>query len=212
MPQLIDISVRLRPDMPVWPGSAGIRLESTQSLAAGGAANVTRLDMDVHCGTHVEGPLHLIEGGDPLESYPIEVFVGPAWVAHFPDVRRIGPEDLELAGIPNEFDRVLLRTPNSTFWQNETHAFRTDYAALTREGAAWMVERGVRLVGVDYLSVQLFGDAPETHRILMRSSVAILEGLNLGLVEPGPYRLSCLPLRLAGAEAAPARAILETLA
>jgi arylformamidase len=168
--------------------------------------------MDVHCGTHVEGPLHLIDGGEPVESYPVEVFVGPAWVAHLPDVHRIGPEELELAGIPDDFDRVLLRTRNSSFWQSETHEFRTDYSALTREGAAWIVERGVRLVGVDYLSVQLFDDDLETHRTLMRGGVAILEGLKLSEVEPGPYRLTCLPLRLAGTEAAPARAILETLA
>jgi arylformamidase len=197
--------------MPIWPGSVGIRLDRSQSLAAGDSANVTRLDMDVHCGTHVEGPLHLMDEGDPVESYPLEVFVGSAWVAHVPEVQRIGPVELDLAGIPEEFDRVLLRTRNSAFSQTETAEFRPDYSALTREGAAWMVERGVRLLGTDYLSVQLFDDDPETHRILLRGGVAILEGLALGLVEPGAYRLTCLPLRLAGAEAAPARAILETL-
>jgi len=208
----IDISTRLRPDMPIWPGSVGIRLDRSQSLAAGDSANVTRMDMDVHCGTHVEGPLHVIDGGDPAEAYPMEVFVGPAWVAHLPDVHGIGRSELELAGIPDEFARILLRTQNSTFWGSETHEFRTDYAALTPDGAAWMVDRGVRLVGTDYLSVQLFDGDPETHRILLRGGVAILEGLTLGHVEPGPYRLTCLPLRLAGAEAAPARAILEALA
>jgi arylformamidase len=197
--------------MPIWPGSVGIRLDRSQNLAAGDSANVTRLDMDVHCGTHVEGPLHLMDEGDPVESYPLVVFVGSAWVAHVPEAQRIGPVELELAGIPEEFDRVLLRTRNSADSESETLEFRTDYSALTREGAAWMVERGVRLVGTDYLSVQLFDDDPETHRILLRGGVAILEGLTLALVEPGPYRLTCLPLRLAGAEAAPARASLETL-
>jgi arylformamidase len=210
MSEPIDISIRLGPDMPIWPGSVGIRLDRSQSLAAGDSANVTHLDMDVHCGTHVEGPLHVLDGGDPVETYPLEVFVGAAWVADLPEVQGIGPAELELASIPEEFDRILLRTRNSAYWQS--HHFRPDYSALTPEGAAWMVERGVRLVGTDYLSVQLFDDDFETHRILLRGGVAILEGLALGRVEPGPYRLTCLPLRLAEAEAAPARAILETLA
>jgi arylformamidase len=207
----IDISVRLRPDMPVWPDSVGVRLEQVQRLANGDIANVTRLEMDVHCGTHVEGPLHVIDGGDPLESYPLDAFVGAAWVADLRTADRIGPAELARASIPAEFDRLLMRTRNSSYWQDEGHVFRTDFAALTREGAAWIVERGTRLVGADYLSVELFEDDLETHRILLRGGSAILEGLNLTAVEPGPYRLTCLPLRLAGTEAAPARAILEPM-
>lgn len=211
MSEPIDISVRLSPDMPVWPHSSGIRFWLSGRLAAGDEANVTRLEMDVHCGTHVEGPLHAIDGGEPLESYPLDTFVGPAWVADLQAAQRIGPAELDRAAIPDGFERVLLRTGNSAYWQDESHAFRTDFAALTQEGAGWMVERGVRLVGADYLSVQLFDDDLETHRILLRGGAAILEGLNLADVEPGAYRLTCLPLRLAGTEAAPARAILEAL-
>lgn len=208
----IDISVRLRPDMPIWPDSAGVRLEQVQRLADGDVANVTRLDMDVHCGTHVEGPLHVIDGGDPLESYPLDAFVGAAWVADLRTAHRIGPAELELASIPGDVERVLMRTRNSSYWQDETHEFRRDFAALTADGAAWMVERGMRLVGADYLSVELFDDQDlEAHRVLLRGGAAILEGLNLAEVEPGPYRLTCLPLRLAGTEAAPARAILEPI-
>jgi arylformamidase len=212
MSEPIDISVRLRADMPVWPGSVGFHMGWVERLEDGAVANVTRLDMDVHCGTHVEGPLHVIEGGAPLESYPLDVFVGLAWVADLRDAHHIGPAELERASIPDEFERVLMRTRNSSFWREPTHEFRTDFAALTRDGAAWMVERRMRLVGADYLSVQLFDEDLETHRILLRGGGAILEGLDLGAVEPGPYRLTCLPLRIAGGEAAPARAILEPLA
>lgn len=205
----IDISVRLTPDMPVWPGSRGLHLERSRSFAAGDDVNVTRLDMDVHCGTHVEGPLHFIDGGKPVEDYSLAVFVGPAWVAHLPVAQAIGTRELTKAGLPDRVDRLLLRTGNSAFWADPTHAFRTDFAALTPEAAAWIVQRDIRLIGVDYLSVQLFDGDAETHRILMRGGTAILEGLNLSGVEPGPYQLTCLPLRIAGAEAAPARAILE---
>jgi arylformamidase len=103
----------------------------------------------------------------------------------------------------------LLRTRNSAFWQDEDRSFRTDYAALSPDGAAWIVGRRIRLIGADYLSVQRFRDGPATHQILMRGGVAILEGINLSAVTPGPYRLICLPLWLGEAEAAPARAVLE---
>jgi arylformamidase len=211
MSEPIDISVRLLPDMPVWPGSVGLRMDVVQALSRGGESNVTRLDMDVHCGTHVEGPLHVLDGGESVESYPLEVFVGAAWVADLWEADHIGPAELDRASIPADFERILLRTRNSLFWKDPSHLFRSDFAGLTAEGATWMVSRGANLIGADYLSVQLFADDLETHRVLLRGGCAILEGLNLADVDPGPYRLTCLPLRLANTEAAPARAILEAL-
>jgi len=209
MPELIDISVRLAPGMPTWPDSIGIGVRRSRSFVNGDQVNVSRLDMDVHCGTHVEGPLHFIDGGAPLEAFPLDIFVGPAFVAHLPDADAIGPSELDGAGIPAAADRLLLRTRNSAFWEAHDPSFRTDYAALSPEGADWIVRRGIRLVGSDYLSVQRFGDDPETHLILMRAGVAILEGVNLTDVASGEYRLICLPLWLGDTEAAPARAILE---
>jgi arylformamidase len=209
MSEPIDISVRLVAGMPVWPDSVGISVRRSRSFAAGDGVNVSRIDMDVHCGTHVEGPLHFLDGGAPLDAFPLDVFVGPAFVAHLPDADVIGPPELERAAIPMGVERLLLRTRNSEFWQAEDQSFRTDYAALSSEGAAWIVGRGIRLVGSDYLSVQRFDDDPETHRVLMRAGVVILEGVNLSDVAPGQYRLTCLPMRLGDAEAAPARAILE---
>lgn len=206
MARLIDISAKLRGAMPVWPGSVGIRVDRTLSFAAGDDVNVSRLDMDVHCGTHIEAPLHFIDGGKSLEEYPLTAFVGPAWVADIAS-SAIGERELESAGIPAGVERLLIRTHNSEWW-GESGAFRDDYAALTRDGASWIVARGIRLVGIDYLSVQLFGDPTETHRILMQGDVLILEGLDLATVEPGRYGLSCLPLRIAGVEAAPVRAVL----
>lgn len=211
MDEPIDISVRLEPAMPIWPGSHGLQLERSRSFAAGDSETVTRLDMDVHCGTHVEGPLHFIDGGHAVDDYALSVFVGPAWVAHLPQARAIGPHELIEARLPDRVERLLLRTGNSAFWGDQSGVFRKDFAALTPDGSAWIVDRGIRLVGVDYLSVQLYDGDPETHRVLMRGGVAILEGLNLSSVAPGAYRLTCLPLRLTGVEAAPARAILEAV-
>ena len=208
MSEPIDISVRLRSEMPVWPGSAGFRISRTQATDDGDEVNVSKIEMDVHCGTHVEGPLHFIDGGAPLDSIPLDVFVGAAHVLHLPDADAIGPA--ELATVAAGVERLLLRTRNSDAWARQT-AFSRDYVALTVEGARWIAERRIRLLGVDCLSIQRWGDDPETHRVLMRAGVTILEGIDLSSVEAGEYRLTCLPLRLADAEAAPARAILEEL-
>jgi arylformamidase len=172
--------------------------------------NGSVIQMDVHCGTHVEGPLHFIDDGATLESFGLQPFVGPARVIHVLDSDEIGQEQLEQQLGTQPIERLLLRTRNSKRAGSD-EAFRTDFAALTMEGASWLAARGVVLIGVDYLSIQQFGGDPETHRVLLRAGVAILEGLNLREVAPGDYRLVCLPLALRGAEAAPARAILEPL-
>ena len=208
MADSIDISLRLRADMPTWPGSPGVRIRQTRTIASGNPANESTLEMDVHCGTHVEAPLHFIDGADPMGSIPLEVLVGPARVEHLPDAESIGPD--ELAGVPPGTERLLLRTRNSELWPS-ADGFREDFVALTLEGARWIADHGIKLVGVDYLSVQRWGDDPETHRVLMRAGVAILEGIDLGNAPAGDYRLTCLPLRIETTEAAPARAILEPL-
>lgn len=204
----IDISVRLHPDMPVWPGSPGVAIHKTRTIAAGNPANESRLEMDVHCGTHVEAPLHFIDGARPVGSISLDVLVGRARVEHLHEAEAIGAE--ELARVPPGTERLLLRTQNSDRWRSGG-PFRRDYVALTLDGARWIADHGVRLVGVDYLSVQRWGDDPETHRVLMRAGVAILEGIDLSNAPAGDYRLTCLPLRIETIEAAPARAVLEPL-
>jgi len=205
-----DISWPLREGMPAWPESAGYERRLANSIAAGDEVNGSEIHMDVHCGTHVEGPLHFIEGGAPLESFGLGPLIGPARVVHVPNTDEIGREHLEEQLGTETVERVLIRTRNSDH-TGPGEDFRADFAALGVDGAAWLARRGVLLVGVDYLSIQRFGGDPETHRVLMRAGVAILEGLNLREVAAGDYRLVCLPLALRGAEAAPARAILEPL-
>jgi arylformamidase len=211
MPKLIDITVPITRGLPTWPGSTGFSIERTRSFERGDGMTVSRLDLDVHTGTHVESALHYVEGGDPVETLPLDAYIGPALAIDLRGADAIGPDELNAAGIPDRTQRLLIRTRNSGSLQ-PGQEFSRDFVALTLEGARWIASRELRLVGTDYLSIQRFGDDPETHRVLMRAGIAILEGLDLSAAEPGEYRLTCLPLRVHGTEAAPARAILEPLA
>jgi arylformamidase len=206
---LIDISTPLAPGMVAWPGSPNVEAERFLSLASGDPANATRLALDVHCGTHVDAPLHMLAGAPDMESLALDVLVGPAVVVELGDVRAIGPDELA-AVVPDGATRVLLKTLNSRGGV-AADAFDEDFAALSADGARWLVDRGVRLVGIDYLSIQRYADDPTTHHVLLGAGVVILEGLRLADVAPGAYELLCLPVLAPRLEAAPARAVLRTL-
>lgn len=205
--RLIDVSVPLETELPTWPGSRGHRTFRTMAIAAGDAANVTQLEMDVHSGTHVENSLHFLDDGAPLAAVPLERLVGPALVVEIPGTA-VTPEALGEAAIPLHTSRLLLKTTNSALWHSGQRDFDPTYVALTEDASHWLVDRGVEVIGIDYLSVQRFEDTPETHRILMRAGITIIEGLDLTNAPAGIYDLVCLPLRLSQAEAAPARVIL----
>lgn len=206
--ELIDISVPLGDGLPCWPGSAGFRLEAAARIAAGDAVNVSTLVCDVHAGTHVDAPWHHLPDGATAERLALEALVGPVDVARIQaDV--VDARALDALELPDGVERLLLRTGNSDLWTSRRGEFTSNYVALSTDAAAWLVARGVRLIGVDYLSVQRFHDPPRTHEVLLEAGVVILEGLNLGGVEPGRYELLCLPLRLVGADGAPARAVLR---
>ncbi len=204
----LDISRRLDASLPTWPDSPGFATSWLSTIPSGADANVTRLELDVHTGTHVDAPLHFVDGGANLEDIGLAPFVGPAFVADVPDVARIDAETLGALGLPDGTTRLLLRTRNSTEERYRGGPFDQDYAALTLDAAQWVVDHGLVLVGIDYASVQRFEDSPETHRVILGAGVAILEGLDLREAAPGPHLLVCLPIRLTGAEGAPARAIL----
>jgi len=209
LPHFIDITIPLGPDIPTWPGSTGIHVTQTMCLKAGDPANVSRLDCDVHIGTHVDAPRHYLEDGDTVDQLSLDALVGPAVVAYLPGLDAITADALESIQLPGEIERLLLRTQNSDLWASKESDFRTGYTALTADAAQWVVDRGIELVGIDYLSIQRFNDSPLTHEILLKANVIVLEGLNLAHVEPGPYELICLPIPLVGAEGAPARALLQ---
>jgi arylformamidase len=203
-----DISVALDQDLPTWPGSPGALRTLRTSIARGDVANVTQLSIDVHTGTHVDAPAHFIERGESVEELGLTPFIGPAVVIETGAAREITAAVLQAAGIPDGTERLLLRTANSLRPDSYRTPFDEDYAALTLDGAQWLATRHLRLVGIDYLSIQRFSESPEVHRVLLRSGLAILEGLCLEDIAVGAYELVCLPLRLIDVEGAPARAIL----
>ena len=207
--KIYDISLALTPRLPRWPGDPDIVLTPYQSLAAGDNSNNTHLACSVHSGTHIDAPAHFIDDGAGVEQIALDVLVGQALVAEIPGVARITPEHLEALDLPAETRRLLLKTDNSAYWSNPEHEFRKDFTALTAEAAKWVVARGIQLIGVDYLSVQLFDDpSPLTHRVLLEAGAVVLEGLDLRPVSQGSYQLVCLPLKINGSDGAPARAVL----
>jgi len=183
--------------MAVYPGDPELSIERVMSLDAGDVANVSRMDLGVHTGTHVDAPLHFFDGAAAVEGLDLDVLVGPALV-----VEVVGPGDIQPGAVVEGADRILFKTRNSAAWADD--GFYEDYAAISPEAAARLVDAGVRLVGVDYLSV----GGVETHQVLLRAGVVAVEGLDLRGIEPGAYTLVCLPVKLEGSDGAPARAIL----
>ena len=203
-----DISLAISPDMPVWPGDPQVVIERVREIADGENANVSRLECGVHVGTHVDAPIHFIEGSSGVEVIPLRVLIGRAYVVHLPDSSVIDENTLEGSGIPPRTRRVLFKTSNSKCWAQGEHLFKEDFVAIDASGASWLVRKKVKLVGVDYLSVAPFGASRETHRILLENGVVVVEGLDLSEVSQGRYTIYCLPLKIIGCDGAPARAIL----
>ena len=204
---LHDVSIPIRPGMPIYRGNPGLEIERASSLAAGDGANISRLAMGVHTGTHVDGPMHFFGDGAGVDSLPLDAMLGPAIVVELPDIG-LGPIDetaLRGAEIPEATERLLLKTPNSELWAEDE--FTHDFARLDGGGAGYALERGIRLIGIDYLSI---GDG-DAHRELLGSGVVALEGLDLRGIDPGPYELLCLPIRLLDTDGAPTRVVLRDL-
>lgn len=207
----IDVSVDISDELPVWPGSPAIRFEHSLALDAGDIANDTTLNFSVHTGTHIDAPLHFLSDGKSVDQIPLDTLIGSAYVAEVPnDVDTITVAVLESLTLPSNTQRVLLKTRNSHLWTSGAQQFEPNFVALTAEAARWVVEQGIAVIGIDYLSIQRFYDGPETHQILLGAEVVVIEGLNLSRIKPGHYELFCLPLRLKGIEGAPARVILKS--
>jgi arylformamidase len=209
-PLLHDISVAIGPRMPSWPGDPTFESKLVDAIAEGEAANVSWIGMGAHCGTHVDAPLHFFQDGATVDSLPLDVLVGPCIVAELPIAGAIRAADLAALSPPAGVTRLLLKSPNSSLWHSGDSTFRADFVGLAPDAAVWVVQRGIRLLGVDYLSVEPYPAPHEhpVHRTLLAAGVVILEGTDLSRVAPGAYLLVCLPLKLIGLEGAPARAIL----
>jgi arylformamidase len=190
--EIIDVSVPVRPGMVTYPGDPEVRLERVSSIAEGAVANLSRLDLGVHSGTHVDAPLHFLDGAAGVEALPLDVLVGPCVVV----------DGLDVSAVPAGTERVLFKTENGRLWERDE--FAEDFVSLDGAAARALVAAGVRLVGIDYLSI---GDE-EAHHVLLEAGVVAVEGLDLRAAEPGEYRLVCAPLKLVGSDGAPARVLL----
>jgi len=210
--RIYDISVAIRPQMPIYDGDPGVEIQTWSALAKGDSANVSYLHFGAHTGTHVDAPAHFIEGGRKIDQLALDILIGPARVIRVPD-------DLEeitvdfLNGIDlNGVARVVFHTRNSSLWGEDV--FRRVFTHLLPDAAQKLVELGVTLVGTDYLSIEKFHSGDHrTHLTLLSNNVVIVEGLNLTEVPAGDYELICLPLKVAAGagDGAPARVVLRTM-
>jgi arylformamidase len=204
----IDISVPLRTGMVHWPGDPGVDIRRVQDMDRGDGNNVSHLSMGAHTGTHMDAPLHFLPNGPAIDQIPLDATVGRARVIGIEHPETITADELRRYDIA-EGERILFRTRNSErCWGSET--FIQDFVSITEEAARYLADRPVRAVGIDYLSVGGFdADGPKIHRILLEAGIWIIEGLDLSAAPPGNYELVCLPLKITGADGAPARAILR---
>jgi arylformamidase len=208
--RVYDITLTISADMPVWPGDPLVGLERVAKMEDGANANVTHLSMSAHTGTHVDAPYHFLGGSAPtVEFLPLNYLTGRAVVLHVPDeVDLITEPVLRRLEIPPRTRRVILKTRNSKLWERNERDFQKDFVALSADAAEYLVRKGLKLIGIDYLSIAPFAQGLAAHRALLGAGIVILEGVDLSNVNPGRYTLYCLPLKLQGSDGAPARAIL----
>lgn len=209
MKKMFDISLTLSPRLPVWDGDPRVFLQRVSKIEDGFDANVTELRMRVHSGTHIDAPCHFINGAMSVEQIPLDVLIGRAQVIEIPEeCDLITAGVLQSANLFPGIERVLFKTRNSKLWEKDLDDFQKEFVALDPESAQILVEKNIRLVGVDYLSVAPFIGGAVTHRVLLGAGIIALEGLNLLDVPAGTYNLYCLPLKILGSDGAPARVIL----
>jgi arylformamidase len=209
---IYDITVPISNELPTWPDDPSVQLTVWRSLSSGDSANVSMLNLGAHTGTHVDAPAHFIEGAAKIESLPLDVLIGAAQVIEVPNDRHVIDEAFVLDHCAPDTTRVLFKTRNSAFWSEAEPVFHTDFTYLDLKAAQRLVERGIKLVGIDYLSIEAYASPKhETHLALLSHGVVILEGLNLTDIPAGRYELICLPLRLRSSkgDGAPARVVLR---
>ena len=204
-----DVSLTISPDLVVWPGDPSIHLERAKKIEEGANANSSIINMSVHSGTHVDAPFHFLPGGKGIEQLDLDVLIGPAIVYDLSDrTNVIDAQTLQNLKIAKGTRRVLFKTRNSRYWADGTKEFHPDFVGVDLDGANYLVEFGIKLIGMDYLSVSPYKKSRPTHEALLNKEIIIVEGLNLSEINPGPYQLYCFPLKLKGSDGAPARVVL----
>jgi len=196
--------------MPVWPGDPQPNLERIVKMEDGANCNISQIMMSVHLGTHVDAPYHFLGGDAPtIEQLSLNTLIGRVYVLHLDDdIELVTAKILEKAQVPSRTRRLLIKTRNSHLWEQPQTSFHEDFVSISPDGAQYLVDHGIRVVGVDYLSVAPFTESVETPQILLKAGMIIVEGLDLSVVSQGRYSMYCLPLKLVGSDGAPARVIL----
>jgi arylformamidase len=206
----IDVSVTIRNGMVHWPGDPPAAISREKDIEQGDPCTVSLLSLGAHTGTHMDAPAHFVRGGEGIDSMPLEASMGAARVIAIRDRESIKPEELQRHKI-RRGERVLFKTGNSArSW--DTDRFHEDFVYISQAAARYLAERQVKLVGVDYLSVGGFHrDGVETHQALLNAGIWLIEGLNLKKIRPGRVQLLSLPLKIAGADGAPARVLVRQI-
>lgn len=208
--QIYDVTVPISELMPVWPGDPRVKIDRVSSIAKGDSYNTSRLSLGSHTGTHLDAPYHFVEQGLTVDKLPLDLLIGPAFVAEIDGLESNTIEVFDLARLhfPKSTTRLFLKTTNSFFWEDRLSEFEYEYIHLGPKTAEWLVKRGIQLLGVDYLSVEAFGTYEHrVHHTLLQAGVVIIEGLNLSRVPAGGCQVMCLPLRIEGGDGAPARVV-----
>lgn len=209
MPKIHDVTITYSSEVAPFPGQPCPVLKRTRSMDEGGRNNVSHLDTYVHGGTHVDAPLHFVKDGHGIDRVPLEAMIGPCRVAHFPTADQITAAMLGGLGLPEGTERLILRTRNSEMWADPAQPFRDDFVAITPDAARWIVARGMKLVGIDSLSIERWKEpGAATHVALLEAEVVVIEGLDLRDIAPGAYDLICMPMKLKDSDGAPARVAL----
>jgi len=207
--KIYDISLTIQPGMVVWPGDPKVELYRKEKIEDGANANVSYMGISVHTGTHVDAPYHFLNDGSAVDVMPLEVLVGPVLVVELPDsVKQIDAEIINSLSFNEPIERILFKTRNSKFWSQDAGEFHPDFVAINADGAQALIDHGIKLTGIDYLSIAPYKNSRPTHEIILKAGMVVIEGVDLSKVQPGNYTLVCMPLKLKDTDGSPARVIL----
>jgi len=209
---IYDISIPLNKKTINWPGDPQMIIEECSSIKSGHEANVSQISLGAHTGTHIDAPHHFLNNSITTDKISLDILIGTCMVIDINSKNTIEIKDIEHIDFSN-ISRVLFKTKNSLLWESPEQKFNKKFISLGLSAAEFLLEEKVKLIGIDYLSIESYyaGKGNPVHKILLKNNIVILEGLNLHNIEEGIYELTCLPLKLIGIEGSPARAILKKI-
>ena len=207
--KIYDLTVTIHEGMPVWPGDDPVVLKRRAKIEDGAHANVSFMSLSAHTGTHVDAPFHFIANGSKVHEMPLDVLIGAVQVVEVPEMVKVIDED-QIAALQLKpgVERVLFKTRNSQYWNLKEEVFQTQFVGIDQGAAQKLVNLGIKLVGIDYLSIAPYKNSKPTHDVLLGAKMVVIEGLDMRHVSAGLFTLYCLPLKLQGTDGAPARVIL----